>query len=104
MVLFSGKGNTLGIRRPVVEGTETELVRRFPLLVAGLLAGLSLATFCNSVFRAEQSNCGCNPADVQMIGTVHTSANTTVPGATLRVTETSTGKAWITGSIATGPI
>lgn len=38
------------------------------------------------------------PADAQLAGTVRTPDGTAVPGATLRVIQTSTGKAWLTWS------
>jgi hypothetical protein len=46
---------------------------------------------------AAQDNPDANvPADSQLAGTVRTSGGTAVPGTTLRVIETSTGRAWIT--------
>ena len=63
------------------------------MLLAWLL--LSLAGF--GVPLAAQDNSDANaPADSQLAGTVGTPDGTAIPGATLRVIETSTGKAWIT--------
>jgi trimeric autotransporter adhesin len=46
---------------------------------------------------AAQNNSDANaPADSQLAGTVHTPDGTAVPGSTLRVIQTSTGKAWVT--------
>ena len=46
---------------------------------------------------AAQDNPDANaPADSQLLGTVLSPDDTSVPGATLRVIQTSTGKAWVT--------
>src|SRR5579863_7394184 len=61
--------------------------------LAGLL--LLLAAFC--IPLAAQDNPDANaPADSQLAGTVHSPDGTGVPGSTLRVIQTSTGKAWVT--------
>ena len=57
-------------------------------------------SFCSAasgVPLAAQDNSDANtPADSQLAGTVRTPDGTAVPGSTLRVIQTSTGKAWIT--------
>jgi len=62
------------------------------LLLAGLVslapAGIPLA--------AQDNPDAIIPADSQLIGTVRTADGSAIPGATLRITETSSGKAWIT--------
>ena len=67
--------------------------RRFAVLLAGLL--VVLAAF--GVPLAAQDNSDANaPADSQMAGSVRIQDGTAVPGSTLRVIQTSTGKAWVT--------
>ena len=67
--------------------------RRVAVLLAGLL--LLLAAFGFPL--AAQDNPDDNaPADSQLAGTVRAPDGTAVPGATLRVIQTSTGKAWVT--------
>jgi hypothetical protein len=62
-----------------------------------LLAGLLLLLTAFGVPLAAQDNPDTNaPADSQLAGTVRTPDGTAVPGTTLRVIQTSTGKAWIT--------
>jgi len=69
------------------------LGRRLVVLHAGLL--VSLAAF--GVPLAAQDNPDANaPADSQLAGTVRAPDGTAVPGSTLRVIQTSTGKAWVT--------
>ena len=69
------------------------LGRRVAVLLAGLLALFAAL----GVPLAAQDNPDANaPADSQLAGTVHTPDGTAVPGSTLRVIHTSTGKAWIT--------
>ena len=69
------------------------LGRRLGVLLFGLLA-LSAAF---GVPLAAQDNPDANaPADSQLAGTVRTPEGTAIPGATLRVIEASTGRAWIT--------
>jgi carboxypeptidase family protein len=67
--------------------------------VALLLAGLLVCTACGVPLAAQdnQSNPDADvPMDSQLAGTVRAPDGTAVPGSTLRVTQTSTGKAWIT--------
>ncbi|HLJ24610.1 MAG TPA: TonB-dependent receptor [Candidatus Acidoferrales bacterium] len=68
-----------------------------------LLAGLLLVFAALGVPLAAQDNNPTppnpdaeTPADSQLAGTVRTPDGTAIPGATLRVIETATGKAWIT--------
>ncbi len=62
-----------------------------------LLAGLLVLLAAFGVPLAAQDNPDANaPADSQLAGTVRTPDGTAVPGSTLRVIQTSTGKAWIT--------
>src|SRR5579863_5350402 len=69
------------------------LGRRLAGLVAGLL--MLVAAFC--IPLAAQDNPDANaPADSQLEGTVRSPDGTGVPGSTLRVIQTSTGKAWVT--------
>jgi hypothetical protein len=69
------------------------LGRRLAVLLVGLL--VLLAVF--GVPLAAQDNPDANaPADSQLAGTVRAPDGTAVPGATLRVIQTSTGKAWVT--------
>src|SRR5258708_10597374 len=52
---------------------------------------------------AAQDNADVNgPADSQLAGTVHAPDGTAIPGSTLRVIQTSTGKAWITWTDESG--
>jgi hypothetical protein len=65
--------------------------------VAVLLAGLFLFLAAIGVPLAAQDNSDENaPADSQLAGTVRAPDGTPVPGATLRIVQTSTGKAWVT--------
>jgi hypothetical protein len=67
--------------------------RRFPLLVASL--SVFLAVFCSRL--AAQDNPDANaPADSQLAGIVRAPDGTGIPGTTLRVIQTSSGKAWVT--------
>ena len=67
--------------------------RRLAVLLAGLLAGF--AAFV--VPLAAQDNPDANaPADSQLAGSVRAPDGTAIPGSTVRVIQTSTGKAWIT--------
>jgi hypothetical protein len=62
-----------------------------------LLAGLLVLLAPLGVPLAAQDNSDSNaPADSQLAGAVRAPDGTAVPGATLRVTQTSTGKAWVT--------
>jgi hypothetical protein len=62
-----------------------------------LLAGLLVLPAVSVVPLAAQDNSDANtPADSQLAGTVRTPDGTAVPGSTLRVIQTSTGKAWVT--------
>jgi hypothetical protein len=62
-----------------------------------LLAGLLAVITVFGVPLAAQENSDANiSADSQMGGTVRTADGTGLPGTTLRVIQTSTGKAWIT--------
>ena len=62
-----------------------------------LLAGLLVLLAASGVPLAAQDNSDANaPADSQLAGAVRTPDGTAVPGSTLRVIQTSTGKAWIT--------
>ena len=62
-----------------------------------LLAGLLLTLAAYGVPLAAQDNSDANaPADSQLEGSARAPDGTAVPGATLRITQTSTGKAWIT--------
>jgi hypothetical protein len=64
---------------------------------AALLAGLlALVTVFGVPLAAQENSDAVVPADSQMAGTVRTADGTGVPGTTLRVLQTSTGKAWIT--------
>src|SRR5262245_9394757 len=70
-----------------VKRTLARLATRLvPRLV---MAGLLLATF-NFSLRAQEGG-----ATYTLAGTARTSAKVPVPGATLRVTQTSTGQAWV---------
>jgi hypothetical protein len=65
--------------------------------LAVLLAGLLVLPAVSVVPLAAQDNSDANtPADSQLAGTVRTPDGTAVPGSTLRVIQTSTGKAWVT--------
>src|SRR3984957_9697570 len=69
------------------------LGRRLAVLLAGLV--VLLAAF--GVPLAAQDNPDADaPADSQLAGTVRAPDGTAVPGTTLRVIQTATGKAWIT--------
>ncbi len=62
-----------------------------------LLAGLLVLPAAFGVPLAAQDNPDANaPADSQLAGTVHAPDGTAVPGTTLRVIQTATGKAWVT--------
>ncbi len=62
-----------------------------------LLAGLLILFAAFAVPLAAQDNPDVNaPADSQLAGTVHAPDGTAIPGSTLRVIQTSSGKAWIT--------
>jgi hypothetical protein len=62
-----------------------------------LLAGRLVLFAAFGVPLAAQDNPDANaPADSQLAGTVRTTDGTAVPGATLRVIQTSSGKAWVT--------
>ncbi len=75
------------------------LGRRFAVLLAGLLVSLA----ASGVPLAAQDNSDANtPADSQLAGTVRAPDGTAVPGSTVRVIQTSTGKAWITWTDETG--
>ncbi|HEX4643512.1 MAG TPA: carboxypeptidase-like regulatory domain-containing protein, partial [Candidatus Acidoferrales bacterium] len=61
------------------------------------VAGLFFLFAAWGVPLAAQDNLDADvPADSQLAGTVRTPDGTAVPGATLRVLQTTTGKAWIT--------
>src|SRR5580692_8605565 len=65
--------------------------------VAVLLAGLFMLLAAFSVPLAAQDNPDESaPADSQLAGTARAPDGTAIPGATLRVLQTSTGKAWVT--------
>jgi trimeric autotransporter adhesin len=65
--------------------------------LAVLLAGLLVLLAAIGVPLAAQDNPDSNaPADSQLAGAVRSPDGTAVPGATLRVIQTSTGKAWVT--------
>jgi trimeric autotransporter adhesin len=65
--------------------------------VRTLLGGLILCFAAFGVPLAAQDNPDANvPADSQLVGTVRAPDGTGVPGTTLRVIQTSTGKAWVT--------
>ena len=65
--------------------------------LAGLFAGLFVSLAVFGVPLAAQDNSDANgPADSQLAGTVRTPDGTPIPGSTLRVIQTSAGKAWIT--------
>ena len=66
---------------------------RLAVLVAGLIA--LLAVFGAPLAAQDHPNTNA-PADSQMAGAVHMADGTAIPGATLRVIQTSTGKAWVT--------
>ena len=69
------------------------LGRRLAVLVSGLL--LLFTAF--GVPLAAQDNQDANaPADSQLAGAVRTADGTAVPGSTLRVIQTFSGKAWVT--------
>src|ERR1700690_4007026 len=73
------------------------LGRKHAVLLAGLLAGLlALFTAFEAPLAAQDNSDANAPADAQLAGTVRTPDGTAVPGSTLRVIQTSTGKAWIT--------
>jgi hypothetical protein len=64
------------------------LARRFAVLLALIaVLGISLAAQGNPAASAS--------ADVRLTGVVRTAEGTSVPGSTLRVVQTSTGKAWV---------
>ena len=67
--------------------------RRLAVLLAGLLV---LFTAFGVPLAAQDNPDASAPADAQLAGTVRTPDGTAVPGSTLRVIQTSTGKAWIT--------
>ncbi len=68
-----------------------------------LLAGLFLFLVVFGVPLAAQENPSENePADSQLAGAVHAPDGTPVPGASLRVIQTSTGKAWVTWTDESG--
>ncbi len=65
--------------------------------VAMLLAGLFALHFAFGAPLAAQDNPDADvAADSQLAGTVRTADGTAVPGSTVRVIQTSTGKAWVT--------
>jgi trimeric autotransporter adhesin len=65
--------------------------------LAGPVAGLFIWFAASCVPLAAQDIQDTEvPADSQLAGTVRAPDGTAVPGSTLRITETSTGKAWIT--------
>jgi len=69
------------------------LGKRFAVLLAGLLVSLAAV----GIPLGAQDNPDTNtPADSQLVGAVRTADGTAIPGAALRITETSSGKAWIT--------
>lgn len=63
------------------------------MLLAGLLVWFAA---CGVPLAAQDNSEVTEPADSQLAGTVRAPDGTPVPGATLRVTHTATGKAWIT--------
>ncbi len=72
------------------------LVRKSALRVAGLLAGLLALFPVFVVSLAAQENAGASDtATFQFTGVVRTESGTAVPATTLRVIQTSTGKAWV---------
>ncbi|HEY2646831.1 MAG TPA: carboxypeptidase-like regulatory domain-containing protein, partial [Candidatus Acidoferrales bacterium] len=77
----------------MIEGAWILLGKRVPLLLGGVLA--LLLAFGVSLSAQDNSDAD-TPADSQLAGAVHTADGTTVPGATVRVIQTSSGKAWVT--------
>jgi hypothetical protein len=70
------------------EGACEVLARRFAILLALIAAfGISLPAQENPETNA--------PAEARLTGVVRTAEGTPVPGSTLRVVQTSTGKAWV---------
>jgi len=69
------------------------LCRKFAMSFLGLIA--LLCAFAVPL-AAQDITSADTPADSQLAGTAHTADGTAVPGATLRVIQTSTGKAWVT--------
>ncbi len=67
--------------------------KRIALLLAGLFA---LLAAMGAPLAAQDNADADTAADSQLAGTVRAADGTAVPGATLRVIQTSTGKAWIT--------
>jgi hypothetical protein len=68
-----------------------------------LLAGLLLLFTAIGAPLAAQDNLDANvPADSQLAGTVHAPDGTPIPGTTLHVIHTSTGKAWVTWTDESG--
>ena len=64
---------------------------------AVVLAGLVVLFTAIGVPLAAQDDPNSNaPADSQLVGAVRTPDGMTVPGATVRIIQTSTGKAWLT--------
>jgi carboxypeptidase family protein len=81
--------------------------RRSGVLLAGLLAGIFFLLTVFGVPLAAQDNPDANPdanevADSQLAGVVRAADGTPIPGSTLRVTQISTGKAWITWTNESG--
>ena len=73
------------------------LSRGFAVRLAALLAmSLGLMTvFGGSLTAQDNSTTNAPAADLQLTGMVRTSGGSSVPGSTLRVIQTSTGKAWV---------
>lgn len=77
--------------------------RRSAVRLAGLLAGIFVLVTVLGVPLAAQDNPDANEvADSQLAGIVRAPDGTPIPGSTLRVTQTSSGKAWITWTDETG--
>ncbi len=73
------------------------LSRGFAVRLAALLAmSLGLMTvFGGSLAAQDNSTPNAPAADLQLTGVVRTAGGSVLPGSTLRVIQTSTGKAWV---------
>ena len=69
------------------------LRRKLAMSFAGLIAMLVAS---GNPLAAQDIAGADTPADSQLAGTAHTADGAAIPGATLRVIQTSTGKAWVT--------
>lgn len=70
--------------------------RKFSALLAATLVWLAGPCLSLAAQDTQDNPDASAVADSQLLGVVHTASGVGIPGATVRITETSSGKAWVT--------